>query len=164
MKRLAKLEIYYKMLSINNKKKLFRVLPHILASCAILVMVPMYAHALDNGTQASTTGFIPCNGYEKVEDGGIPCDFNQAIVLINNIVEFLFKIVLPLVVVFVVIYSGWLFLTKGSQSEARTKAKNMLLNILIGTVIALCAYLIVKTILKTLGYVAPAGLDFISTN
>ena len=150
------------MLSINNKKKLFRVLPHLLASCAILVMVPMYAHAVDNGTQASTTGFIPCNGYENTAEGGIPCDFNQAIVLINNIVEFLFKIVLPIMVVAAVLYSGWLFLTKGSEPGARTKAKDMLLHILIGTVIALCAYLIVKTILKTLGYVAPEGLDFIS--
>ena len=148
------------MLSISNKKKFFRILPHLLASCAILVMVPMYAHAVDNGTQASTTGFIPCDGYEG--PGGIPCDFNQAIVLINNIVEFLFKIVLPIMVVAAVLYSGWLFLTKGSDPGARTKAKDMLLHILIGTVIALCAYLIVKTILKTLGYVAPEGLDFIS--
>ncbi len=144
------------MLSINNKKKLFRILPHLLASCAILVMVPMYAHAVDNGTQASTTGFIPCDGYT------VECDFNQVIVLINNIVEFLFKIVLPIMVVAAVLYSGWLFLTKGSEAGARTKAKDMLLHILIGTVIALCAYLIVKTILKTLGYVAPEGLDFIS--
>lgn len=146
------------MLSTNNKNKLFRVLPHILASCAILVMVPLYAHAVDNGTQASTTGFIPCDGYT------VECDFNQVIVLINNIVEFLFKIVLPIMVVAAVLYSGWLFLTKGSEPATRTKAKNMMLNILIGTVVALTAYLIVKTILKMLGYVAPEGLDFINLN
>lgn len=81
-----------------------------------------------------------------------PCNFNYLMTLVNNVIHFiLFYMVVPIVVIMFV-YAGVLLVTSGGEPGARTKAKGIFFNAVIGLVIALAAFIIVKTILITLGY------------
>lgn len=79
------------------------------------------------------------------------CGFNELMQLINNVIKFLlFDIATPLAALGIV-YAGWLYLSAGGSTENTTKAKKILTNIVIGYIIALSAWLIVNTLLKSLG-------------
>ena len=81
---------------------------------------------------------------------GQPCDFEDAMQLIRNIINFLlFKIATPIAGL-VICYAGFQLLTSGGSSEKKTKAKHVLMNMILGYVIALGAWLIVNTIFSTL--------------
>lgn len=87
-----------------------------------------------------------------------PCNFNALMVLINRVIDFaLFYLATPLAAV-IFAYAGFLLITSGGSQEKMTKAKHILGNVLIGYVIALAAWLIVNTILNTLGFVGPSYL------
>lgn len=102
----------------------------------------------------SAESLIPCDGGPT--DG---CDFNDLMALVNNVINFLiFDLALPIAAV-VIAYAGFLFLTSGDEPGKRTKAKKMLVNIVIGLVLALASWLIVQTILMSLGYDGPLFLS-----
>lgn len=102
---------------------------------------------------AFAKGLIPdCN--TKIGPHGFtdPCGFGQIMALINKVINFLLiDLVMPLSAI-IFAYCGWLFITSGDNSGKRTQAKGILFNVLIGLVIALASWLIVKTILVGLGY------------
>mgnify|MGYP003521037636 FL=1 len=102
----------------------------------------------------SAEPLIPCDGGPT--NG---CDFDDLMALINTVIDFLiFDLALPIAAV-VIAYAGFLFLTSGDDSGKRTKAKKMLVNIVIGLVLALASWLIVQTILLSLGYDGPLFLS-----
>jgi len=79
------------------------------------------------------------------------CGFNQLMTLINNVITFLlFTVATPLAAI-IIAYAGWLYLSSGGNSSDVTKAKKILMNVVIGYVIGLAAWLIVKTIITSLG-------------
>jgi hypothetical protein len=81
-----------------------------------------------------------------------PCNFVYVIKLINNIIKFLlFAIAGPLAALGL-IYAGFQLLTSGGSSEAKTKAKSIIKNIIIGYIVALAAWLIINTIFVTFGF------------
>lgn len=88
------------------------------------------------------TGLVPCDG-----GGDNPCDFNQLIIMANNIIKFLlFDVAIPLAVL------GFMFagamLVIGSNKEGEwTKAKERFENIGIGFFIILGSFIFVKLVL-----------------
>jgi len=79
------------------------------------------------------------------------CGFDQLMTLINNVITFLlFTVATPLAAI-IIAYAGWLYLSSGGNSSDVTKAKKILMNVVIGYVIGLAAWLIVKTIITSLG-------------
>lgn len=96
----------------------------------------------------------PCNvGTVNAGTGQyeIPCDFNYFMVLINNIIKFLlFDIATPLVAL-IIVYLAYLFITAGGSASQTEKAKHIFGNVIIGYIIALAAWLIITTIMKSLG-------------
>ena len=88
-----------------------------------------------------------------------PCDFNALIQLINNVIYFLLFIIATPLVALIICYAGFLFLTSGGSSETRTKAKKILKNVIVGYIIGLAAWLIVNTIVKTLGFTGETFLQ-----
>lgn len=81
-----------------------------------------------------------------------PCDFGYLMKLVQNIIDFLiFDISIPLAAL-LFSYAGFLLVTGASSEENRGKAKKIFLNVVIGLVIALVAWLAVKWILWGLGY------------
>lgn len=79
------------------------------------------------------------------------CDFNAFMDLINNVIRFaLFDLVVPIAAI-MFFYAGFLLITAGG-AEAKTKAKGIFTNAVIGLVVAAGAWIIIRTILSILGY------------
>jgi len=125
-----------------------------------------------SGTQTNTqtnTG-TSTNEYNEVEFRGLvpvcntgeidpvtgnyknPCDFNMVMALINKIINFLLITLATPLFALITIYVGWLYLSDMGSTENVKKAKKIFKNVFIGYIIALAAWLIVKTILVTVGF------------
>ena len=79
------------------------------------------------------------------------CDFGYFMKLINNIIKFLlFTIATPLMAL-IIMYTGYLYITAGGNAGQTEKVKHILFSAVVGYVIALAAWLIVNTILKSFG-------------
>lgn len=132
----------------------------ILTYLAILSMFIMPAFSLaqvdtDFPDEAFSRGesLVPC-GNDKTPAGVIinPCSFGDAMELINEVVKFiLFKLAIPVAAIMFA-YAGFLMVTSGGSTEAKSKAKNIFSNAVFGLVIAAGAWLIIRTILSILGY------------
>ncbi|MFA6257545.1 MAG: hypothetical protein WC671_00860 [Candidatus Paceibacterota bacterium] len=93
-------------------------------------------------------GLVPCdNSAEKL------CDFNAFMALINKVIHFiLFNLVIPIAAIMFA-YAGFLLITAGGEvAGARTKAKGIFFNAVFGLIIAVAAFLIIRTVLSILGY------------
>lgn len=93
----------------------------------------------------NTGNIIPCDGSQQR-----PCDFKALVTLGNNIIDFLiYKFATPLAVL-LFMWAGFLFMFNSASEGNVTKAKGMFVNVLIGFVVALAAFLIVKMVLTGL--------------
>ncbi len=89
------------------------------------------------------------------------CDFTYFMTLINSIINFLlFTIATPLVAL-IIAYVGFLFLTASGNPSKSEQAKHILSNVVIGYVVALAAWLIINTILSSLGVDTAIGSMFL---
>mgnify|MGYP001567344727 FL=1 len=112
---------------------------------------------------AFAQGLVPCgkevyqfdvveNGVKHLKGELRQCDFNGLMTLIDNVTQFaLFKLALPISAI-MFFYAGFKLVTSGGSTEARTKAKSIFTSTVFGFIIALTAWLVVKTILLILGY------------
>ena len=104
--------------------------------------------------QSTTSALVPCNNTPDAS-GNIaqPCNFNALMTLVNNIVNFvLYFMVIPIAAILFT-YAGFELITAGGESaHARQKAKSIFTNAVIGLIIAMACWLIVKLVLYTLGY------------
>lgn len=111
-----------------------------------LLSVPVFVHG---------AGLVVCNGVD--EAGNATCGFKELLAMIPKVTDFIFYyLAIPFFAV-IFAYAGILLLTSGGNAEAASKAKGMFLNALIGFVIALCAWIIIKYIMLTLGFDASKG-------
>lgn len=81
------------------------------------------------------------------------CNWNELMTLINRVIHFiLFYLAIPIAAI-MFIYAGFLLITAGGEAaSARTKAKSIFTNALIGLVLAAASWIIIKTVLSILGY------------
>ncbi len=130
-----------------------------------------------DGTSGSSQGFVNSisNDFKdgivpKCNTGEIdkvtmayknPCDFDYFMQLINRVIKFLLFVIAAPLLGLIIIYIAYLFLTSGGSSENLTKAKHILMNAVIGYVIALAAWLIINTILNALGVHSGVGSMFL---
>ena len=110
---------------------------------------------------AADTPLVPCTNTPTINSDGTvayasKCDFNALMALVNTVIHFiLFYMAIPIAAIMSA-YAGFLMVTAGGEAAgARTKAKSIFTNALIGLVIACAAWLIVKLILSILGYNEP---------
>lgn len=84
---------------------------------------------------------------------GKSCGFNELMALVNRVIQFiLFDMALPIASIMFV-YAGFLMITAGGEAAgARTKAKSIFTNAVLGLVFAAAAWIIIRTILSILGY------------
>ena len=128
----------------------------IFISIVSIFLLPAFSFAAD----APSSSLVPC-GVERypivegdVKSGMVknPCGFNDIMTLINNVVTFIFKdMVIPIAAIMFA-YAGVLLIFSGGDTSKRSKAKSIFINTAIGFIIAIAAWLIVYTILSTLGY------------
>ena len=92
-------------------------------------------------------GLVPCGN-----TGQPACDFNGFMTLINTVIRFiLFDLVVPIAAI-MFFYAGFLMVTSGGSAESKTKAKGIFTNAVFGLVIAVAAWLIIRTLLLILGF------------
>lgn len=128
-----------------------KVLPFILGF-VIILSTPTFA--LGASSTVKFNGLVPvCNTITNSKGGfSDPCDFNMIMAIINKLITFLLITLATPLFALIIIYTGWLYISAGGSSENVTRAKKIFKNALIGYVIALAAWLIVNTIIKTLGF------------
>lgn len=90
------------------------------------------------------TGLVPAGqtGNYNVEGYG-SCEFVETI---NNVIKFTLSLV-SVIVVFAVVYQGFVLVTSVGDTAALTSTKNLVSSVLIGWAILLASFLIVNTIL-----------------
>lgn len=81
-----------------------------------------------------------------------PCNFNAILALVNNVITFLIKYMAIPITAIMLTYAGFELVTSGGSTEKRGVAKSVFTNAVLGLIIAVAAFLIVKTILSILGY------------
>ena len=114
----------------------------IISNCAFMIvflmlLVPVFSFAAGD--------LVTCDGAD--------CDFNALMELVNEVIRFiLFNMVVPIAAIMFA-YAGFLLVTAGGETAgARTKAKTIFTNAVIGLVLAVASWLIIRTILSILGY------------
>ena len=99
-------------------------------------------------------GLVPCSNRPDATTGVIAeadrCTFAQFLVLIKNVIVFALDLVLPIAALLFA-YVGFLYLTAAGEEKQIAKAKKVIPKLLIGVAVALLAWVIVVTIMKTLG-------------
>ena len=110
-----------------------------------IILVPLIGFA-QGQPEAGDKGLVPCTE-------GKQCNLNMLMLLIDNIIKFIIlKLAVPIAAIMFA-YAGFLLITSGGESsEAKSKAKGIFLNTLLGLLIVLGAWLIISTILAILGY------------
>lgn len=117
----------------------------------LILMMPSFSLVR---AQEGWPGLVPCSN--TPDNGNISpsdlCDFDAFMKLINIVINFiLFYMAMPIAAI-MFFYAGFKLVTSGGNSEARGKAKNIFTNAVIGLVLAVGAWLIIKTILSILYY------------
>jgi hypothetical protein len=79
-----------------------------------------------------------------------PAGWGGLVVVANNIISFLVTIVLTFVAPIMFAYAGFLYLTSGGNPGQRTRANGLMLNLVVGVVIALAGYTMVDFLLTSL--------------
>ena len=101
--------------------------------------------------------FSPTSTEEKGDDVVstiIPCTdkctFTDVFRLLNNFLKFFITVLLIPLFIIIIMYAGFKYITAEGNPSKVANIKKMLWNILIGIIIVLCAWLIVRTIMTTL--------------
>jgi len=91
---------------------------------------------------------IPKDGLVLCGRPGQPvCDFNMLVITVNKFINFALTLIATPIMLFMLFKTAWEFFTAGGSTEQIKRAKQRLLAIVIGYVIALTAWLVIKTII-----------------
>lgn len=117
----------------------------------LILLLPVLSHAL-----SITDPLVPCT------DGKV-CDFGQLMVMIDRVIKFtLYFMAIPIAAISFT-YAGFEMVT-APGGEAKTKARKIFTDTVIGLIIAVAAFLIVKLILSILGYDGSLFIGWFSVN
>lgn len=111
-----------------------------------------------SGKVVTFKGLVPvCNVSGSAIDPttknyAVSCDFCMVLAIINKVINFLLKVIAFPLCALILLYAGWLYISDMGSAENKTKAKKFLINAVVGFMIALAAWIIVKTILVGLGF------------
>jgi len=112
----------------------------------------------DSGT-IDFSQVVQCGGTNADGSDQPPCDYNQIVKIVNSSMRIVLYLI-PGVGTVVLMWAGFMFMTSGDNPGRRSMAKKALLNIGIGIVVMLGAWLIVYTLMTKL---MPEGSDFLKS-
>ncbi|KKU94463.1 MAG: hypothetical protein UY26_C0001G0015 [Candidatus Jorgensenbacteria bacterium GW2011_GWA1_48_13] len=105
-----------------------------------------------SGATVFAQGFI----WEGTGEGGDktcnvvgPCDFCDALIATQNIIQFLFQIAIPITVAMIAYGAIRMMISAASEEQVRN-ARHIMTSAVVGLVIALSAWVIVNTVLHVL--------------
>ena len=112
----------------------------------VLFLTSLMAIPLIGLAQAPASTIIPC-GLSSDPAAATDCDFDDLIILAQNVINFLiFRIAAPLGAIMFA-YAGFLYITNRGNEGQVTQAHEIFLYVFWGLVIALAAWLLVNFIL-----------------
>lgn len=126
---------------------------------SVFVLLTMTAYPVFVSAQS---GLVPC-GTDKTpitvddkgkESGGDivePCEFKHLFILINTIIDFVFKVLVVPIAAILFAYAGFLMLFSGGNAGTSEKAKGIFKDVAYGLVIAAASWLIISTLLDIVG-------------
>jgi hypothetical protein len=92
-------------------------------------------------TRTPGAGLVPCT------DG---CGFSDVFILINNVITFLItELFIPLLVL-MCMYAGYTYIAARGNPAKVANVKKMMMHIVVGMILVLCSWLLVKTVLGIL--------------
>ncbi len=106
--------------------------------------VTIFGYSMIPLTALAQGGFVPCGGGR--DD---PCQMCHFIQMGNSIMMW-FVVVLIVLGVFVLAFAGLKLITSGGNTQAKDQAKDMFVNVIVGYLLVLSAWLIVDTLMKVL--------------
>lgn len=117
-------------------------------------------------TAATTTGLTQEQiKADKFGSGLVPCtdtcDFNDVLRLINNLITFLITTIFIPIVILLFMYAGYRYLTAGGNPAKIVNIKKMVRNIIVGMLLVLCSWLIVKTVVTIVVRDEDSALQFL---
>lgn len=112
-------------------------------SLLVLLLILILPVGVFAQPSAGTGAFIPCDG-----GAANPCTFYDLIQLVQNVLNWVVLVSFPLSII-TFSWAGFIFLTTGIVDK-RSEAKKMLWKVVIGFVIILSAWIIVRTITSVL--------------
>lgn len=98
---------------------------------------------IDGKNDDVQSSIIPCTD---------KCSFSDVFKLANNLLVFIIKVLLIPVFIMVIIYTGYQYLISQGSPVKMANIKNTLKHLVFGILLILCAWLIVVTGLKAIGY------------
>ena len=101
-------------------------------------------------TSSWTGKFVVCYGVTSAEQQD--CTFGKLMDFLKNIIDFLIFVLAPIIATIIVLYGGFLILTAGDSAEKVSQAKGMFTKGIVGLMLAMGAWLIVKFVLVSVGY------------
>lgn len=96
-----------------------------------------------------SSGLITCDGVD------VPCTFEKLLLMINRVINFFIYIIAGPIIALTFAYAGFLMVTSGGNPSKKDEAKGIMGKAIIGFVLLLAAWLIVKTVLVVFGYTGP---------
>lgn len=108
------------------------------------VGVPSYASGLTQEQIAADklgNGLVPCRD---------TCSFEDILQLANNLIVFLIKTLFIPIIIILFMYAGYKYITAGGNPSKVANLKKMIGHIVVGMLLVLCSWLIVKTVITIL--------------
>jgi hypothetical protein len=128
-----------------------KIIATISLSALVLTNIAIVSFAIP--AQASAKNLIPCTGVVTPGDpNSKECTFDDVITLVANLIDFLIFILAPILAAINLLRGGWMLLSSGGSAEQMNEAKSLFGKTIMGLLIAMGAWLIVKTIMIGLGY------------
>jgi len=115
----------------------------------VFLILALPALSLAQGKIVSQNGgLVSCDN-----SAAHPCDWTALMSLVNNIINFIIYYMAIPIAAIMFAYAGFLLITAGGEAAgARTKAKSIFTNAIIGLVLAVACWLIIKLVLNIVGY------------
>lgn len=112
-----------------------------------LVAIPSIAFAQSGGLVSCGKTEIGADGTPYISN---PCDYADFVATLQNILNFLIYTLATPIATLLIAISGFKMVTSGGDPSAYKKAKTVLKNTMIGYVIMLSAFLVIKLIITFL--------------
>lgn len=119
------------------------LLPALTSGFATVMLVPLSVHAAELPLFSQGWSLVP----EACRD--CACGFAGVLAIVQNAMNAMISLGI-VVMTLIVAYAGITFMTASTNPEAKSKAKNMMINAVVGMLIVLSAWLIVDFVMKAL--------------
>jgi len=132
----------------KSKRKKKKLLGAVILVFLFLSLIPIQAQAI-----CSFGPLVPCG-----RPGTSACQFCDIFKLLNNIMNYIIKCIVPIIAALMLVIGGFYLLIAGASPQLFSKAKSVITAAVIGLVIIFVAWIFLNTFLTYIGVAEWTGL------